>query len=345
MNISIAIVDSNDTYRERLSVGLERYKELKLSIFSTVDKLIKSVNNKKIDVVLFDPDIINEKLVISNARLMICLCDEASNNAMFYDESVPKIAKYQRVSEIYRVICDEYANKIGGGVSFTDISKIQTIMVYSPIGGAGKTILAYLIAAEFAKKGIPTLYLSFEMFSSAEAFLPKEDRSIVELFEILDKNVNFELKLKSAIRKSDEGVYYLSGFTKMADYCSVTADEIKVVLNNIKATGLFERIVIDTSSVIDNVARTVSESSDHMVLVEKPGEIAKAKLTLFAEQPFYQDNLEKMVSIINFAESSTLKNSLLNLQSIGMIHNQGNLQMKSIIQSVLVSKSIDVGIL
>jgi len=71
MNISIAIVDKNREYLDRLVEVLQEYKELTVSLFTSAERLEQVLQTKKIDIVLFDPDVSEEKLNLKGCELSI----------------------------------------------------------------------------------------------------------------------------------------------------------------------------------------------------------------------------------------------------------------------------------
>ena len=156
MNISIAVVDSDKEYNKRLSEVLQQYDELTIYICSSVQQFQKTMENNHIDVVLFDPDISEERLTFPGIKLPICLySDEARNRSLYADFA--KVIKYQRVSNIYKEFIREYADKAGYSADFDYSQNTGILAVYSPIGGSGKTTVALAIASNY----IPYLEVIF----------------------------------------------------------------------------------------------------------------------------------------------------------------------------------------
>lgn len=133
MNISIAIVDTNREYVERLSEVLQQYHDLTLSLFTNFDSLQKALEQNRFDIVLFDPDISRERLTVSTVKLAVCFYYDHCVNLNMY-ANCAKVLKYQRVSNIYKDILREYADKAGGAEEFGNRMKTCLIGVYSPVG-------------------------------------------------------------------------------------------------------------------------------------------------------------------------------------------------------------------
>ena len=99
MNISIAIADSNREYVERLSEVLQQYPELDIHIYTNIRNLQTALGMNRFDIVLFDPDISDERLVFPGVSLPICLWRDDANYGNFYaDANTVKVRKYQQSS-------------------------------------------------------------------------------------------------------------------------------------------------------------------------------------------------------------------------------------------------------
>lgn len=125
MNISIAIADTNELYLERLLEVLQEYEELSVSIFTDVQFLEKTLQLKNFDIVLFDPDIAEEKIDFYNTKLSVCLYSgEAKNTALYkeyFDVSLTDIKMSRDVNYLYGAeleyteIIPASGNSVGNG--------------------------------------------------------------------------------------------------------------------------------------------------------------------------------------------------------------------------------------
>ena len=341
MNITIAIADANRDYLERLSEVLREYEDLTVSVFTTGEKLQEALENKRFDIVLFDPDISSQKLAFSNAKLSVCLySDEAQNKEMYAD--CEKVVKYQRISSIYKDIINAFADKAGYGGDFDNSQNTRIIAVYSPIGGSGKTTVALAIASKMATMGKRVLFLNTEQLNSTVCVNPTEGEGITGLIEATAENVNFELKLKGNTKQGIQGIDYVEGFERIVDYNSVSAEEISAVLNKIKRCGICDAVVVDMGSLIDGMASAILGIADSIVIVEKPGELPSAKMDLFMQQALVVEHRGKMLKVANFADSNAKFSQELDVPSIGTVHNYGNYPLKNMLQNICAQGEIRV---
>lgn len=334
MNISIAIADLNLEYIERLSEVLQQYEELTIHIYTSGYKLQAAIEKNRFDVVLFDPDISEERLVFPGVKLPICLySDEAHNRSMYADFA--KVVKYQRVSNIYKEIIREYADKAGYSADFDNSKNTGILAVYSPVGGSGKTTIALTVASKLVSQGKAVLFISAEQLNSSLCLNAKREDGVTALVEaVADERVNFELKVKGIMKSGVNGMYYLEGFDRIVDYSAVTGDEFAEVLNRIRRGGFCNVVVVDMESNLDSISRSVIETADKVLVVEKAGELPAVKMNLFAQQTFTHEHRDKMMIVHNFAENNSVYSDQLAVPVVGTVHNYGNLQLKNVIQAI-----------
>lgn len=334
MNISIAIGDADREYVERLSEVLQQYHDLTLSFFTNFDSLQKALEQKQFDILLFDPDISQERLTVSGVKLAVCFYRDSCSNLHMY-ANCAKVLKYQRVSNIYKDILREYADKAGGAEEFGNRMKTRLIGVYSPVGGSGKTTIALAIACRLKALGNQVLFVNTEQLESSSIVNTHDEDSMAMLIEDSgNEKVNFKVKLTAVSKHGLDDMEYLEGFTKLVDYDAVTGEEIARVLERIKKESDYQYVVIDMDSHLDPVNRAVFQLADQIILVERPGELPVRKIELFAQQVFAQEYKNKMFRVWNFAESQSIYSNELEVPVIGKVHHYGNLKLESMVHAI-----------
>jgi len=342
MNISIAIVDTDKDYVFRLSEVLQQYKDLSISIFSDVERFYTALNRSHFDILLFDPDASEEKITLSKVKLAICLCSDECRNMGMYTGCV-RILKYQRVSDIYKEILREYADKAGYSVNFGSRMNTELIGVYSPCGGAGKTTIALALACRLKSLGNTVLFISTEQLDSSSAVNSRKEEGLAAMIEAINnEKVNFKVKLTALSKCGMDDMEYLEGFVKLVDYQAVTGSEIAGVMEHIKRDSDYQYVVVDMDSNLDSVNQAVFEAADKILLVEKPGELPVHKTELFMRQIFVQDQKYKMFRLHNFAENNSVYSEELEFPVIGKVHNYGNLKLKNMIHAINFNGEYDV---
>lgn len=342
MNISIAIVDADSKYVSRLSEVLQQYKDLSISIFTNVQRYRDDLEHRQFDILLFDPDISEEDLALSGAKLAICLYSDHCKNIHRYADCI-KVLKYQRVSNIYKSMLREYADKAGYSVDFCNGRSTKLLGVYSPVGGAGKTTVALAFASKLKSLGNTVLFVSTEQLeSSSSVNTHDEDGMAILINDLSDENINFKVKLTAISKHGMDDLEYLEGFIRLVDYDAVTADEIRSIFEHIKRDSDYQYVVIDMDSNLDTINRTVFELSDQILLVEKPGELPVRKMELFARQVLVQEQKRKIYRLHNFAENNSVYSGELDVPVIGQIHNYGNLKLTHMIHTINANGEYDI---
>lgn len=343
MIISIAVCDDNAEYVARLlgGDGLAKYDNLKLSVYTDPAKLVSALNETGVDILLFNPDITSERLPLSKVKLPVLLYSEEQTNASRYlKDNVDHVEKYQRISSIYRKIIDLFSEKAGYVPDGGSGAPAKIISVYSPVGGSGKTLSAFAVALFYARAGKKTLLLSAEEISSLPAVFSEGSGSgsNIDLINAAGKeDTSLSLKLQGIVRNGPDGLFYVDGFEKVVDYSAVSKDEWKKLLDGLVKCGLYDIIIFDMGSAVDDTARTLFENSEIIIVINRPGTTASEKIRRFSMQSIFMKDREKFVELRNFAENNSVYDESLGLRQVGAIHNYGNLDVKSIVNNALLN--------
>ena len=298
MVISIAIADKNFEYINRMSDLLQKYNDLSVSLFTSGEKLSAAIESSRFDIVLFDPDISDTKLEFHNVKLPICLYSDESNNTGLYSD-LNKIHKYQRISNIYKEFIKLYAEKAGTVMESGGPNNTKITAVYSPVGGSGKTTIALAIAASLAERDKKVLFVSFEQLASSASIYPYKEEGITSLLAAISGDTVFGLKLKGVAKTGAFNVDYIEGFERIVDYRAVNMEETGELLTKIKNSGLYDNVVVDTNSNIDDILTAVFEQANNIVIVNKPGTLSSFKIEMFSKQSIADDYRPKMAEVRN----------------------------------------------
>lgn len=301
MVIRIAVADKNKEYLDRLMRGLEEYEELSLSFYTESESLKQALRTKRFDIVLCDLSVYGTQLNISEKTFQILLYDEEEKLPEIYDD-LPKIIKYQRVSQIYKKILELYADVCGRLGNTADKERAKTVVFYSPIGGCGKTTLSMASAYKLAGQGKRVLYFNMEDIASDAFFLPQtRGKGVSDLLECLGTETNFAVKLQGLLLNKTKNLYYLNHFTSPNDRYEMTVEETEMLLRGFSEAGLFDFIIVDMSTTLDSKTVKIFECADFILLVEKSDKISACRLSGFFEQAhIMNENQGKLFGLMNF---------------------------------------------
>ena len=335
MVIRIAIASKDSEYLRRLVDVMEKDAEFAITVYSNTDSLAEAAGSKKFDVFMFTEDILRGEINLGNisADLNILLDDE-ENFVPASLERASIIAKYQRISNIEKQIFDLYSEVCGRDSRSGKGEFASVISFYSPIGGVGKTTLSLMAAGRFAAKGYRTFYINLEDISSESFYLPQSDeKGLSDFMVVVEKDVNLSMKLQGMLKEKKQGLFYLNEFSSPNDIMEMNSDDVRMLISGIKETGMFDVIVVDMGTKIDDKLKSVFELSDRIVLVEKSDEISVKKLTTFYNMKhIINEYAHKSVRIIN-------KDNGLQTASNSDIHIIGKIGE---IKDVTSSRAIDI---
>lgn len=342
MNIKIAIIDSDLNYLERLSAVLQQYDELEVSVFTKMQAFQEAMENSNYSIALFNPVIFDTQIIFSPNIMPICLWTEECLNGKWYSEMY-KVQKYQRISNIYKEIVKNYAHYASdNGMEYFKEGNANVIAVYSPVGGSGKTTMAFAVAKCLLKRNKKVLLLSVEQLNSSSLHCKIHEEGITQLVEAINDGTNFELTLKGIIKQTEDGILYVESFSRLVDYDDVSREEMINVIQKIKLCNICDYIIVDTGSTLDSINKSILENADKIVLVQRNGELADVKMSMFEQQIWIDDLKKHMYVIKNFTSSQIHYYELKNIPVIGTVHSYGNILHKDLLNYIEEENSIDV---
>ena len=344
MRIRIAIADENRDYVERLVYALEDYEDLTISVYTDEKSLNEALVSKRFDVLLFDPTIFRMQTSLKNVVLPIMLLSNSYDVPEVLKDSC-KIRKYQRISRIHQQILELFSNATTDiGATYTN-KRIGTILVYSPVGGVGKTTRALAVATRLARIGRKTLYINFEDISSEDCYLPQDDsKGLSEIVASLGENINFPLKIQGLIKEKEGNLYYFNHFDSPNDILELQASELQELIEKIVLSGIFDSIVVDMSVTPDDKLRKLMEISDSIVIVEKNDKMAERKLSAFYSQShLINENIPKMHRVVNF-DRGRGSSVTLNIPVVGVVDEVQSPDSAQFISAIASSPCMDFAV-
>jgi cellulose biosynthesis protein BcsQ len=305
MVIKVAIADTNEEYIERLSNGLQKYKDFYISVYTDKKGIEGALQTKRFDVILFSPDMYNSQITLQKSTLALMLFDESE----FIPEdcrSFSCIKKYQRISSIYKRILELYAD-ICQSFSVSGNGKTVLTAVYSPIGGSGKTTVSCALANYLSLNGKKVLYLNFEEVASDNCYFPQSDgKSMSDLMGYIESDINFGIKLQGIQQMKKENLYYINHFKSPNDLYEITDNEIEELFSKIINSDLYDNVIVDMGGYLDHKAIKVFDSVENIVVVDKNDVAGRIKMDTFMSQAHIMNEYGyKMIRIINFGRKAT----------------------------------------
>lgn len=330
MIIRIAIADSNEDYLNRLLAVLEEYDEVNLSVYTDRHSLETALASRQFDVLLFNPEVYDGQVTLRKSTLALLMLDE--------EQGVPescrdfaKINKYQRISTLYKKVLEMYSQISGDIGTAPGRGNVRMVAFYSPIGGAGKTTLALTTAAKLSMRGYRTFYINFEDIASEDCYLTQNaDRGVSEVVAALGSDINFSMKIQSLLQAKQENFYYMNHFDSPNDVYEIKENEIEELLDHLGKTGLFDFIVIDMGTSMNEKALRIFELVQKIIVIEKSDAISARKMQCFLNQKHIINAYgNKMLRVLNFGSGSgrMLDSDVRVGGKVGAVHNPDAAQL------------------
>ncbi|OMF38820.1 hypothetical protein BK133_01045 [Paenibacillus sp. FSL H8-0548] len=189
-----------------------------------------------------------------------------------------ELLQYQPLKVLLQRLTEIHARAALSPISINGASKnvsgVKIISVYSAAGGTGKTALALHLVHAASTSGCRTFYLNLERWNSAEIWLGTErqgsDSEREGLSELLyglkaqpEKSVNWliEHRKHDTLLQGD----YLAPFTNLEDRMTLSQEDALGIVEAAAGSGLYDLIVIDLESGLDELHIAVFEKSSQVL--------------------------------------------------------------------------------
>ena len=246
MKIRLALIDTDEDYRKRLSdFYIKNYQDrIEILTFSSIISFENNRGNKSIDVMLVSENIEDDLTSYSEKMSLAYLSDR---DLMERKNNIKTINKFKKPEKIYKEILNVLADGTNGDIAYKFNDGNNTLVeVFMPVnGGAGATSLAIAYAKRLARRGIPTLYLNFEILNSSDIFL----------------------KIESSVLKTSEGLNFFNKSRTALDMLELSDEDISVLIKEIKGMGKYRHIIIDCNFDPGSRLNTFSKFAYKIVFV------------------------------------------------------------------------------
>lgn len=296
MIIKLLLATSDNDYLNFLSRVLSDHyaSTFEVSACSSTSRLEDIVERQSFDVALLDEDAI-ESIGTSAARMTLLLQDNFSE-ADCAVNTLEQIKKYQRISSITAQILERYAEVYTAGRG-SSRNRGRITVVWSPIGGSGKTTVALAYATWLVSQGKKAIYLDLEPFASTGGVFAKTGKSLSTLFEKMESDTGL---LVQSILQTDpaSGVCYFSPPENYDDVRVLSPDDVESIA--LACAKNADELVVDLGSVYDKKTRRLFQLADSVFLVSDGSPIGNAKLEqFFTQHSEYEQITRKITRIAN----------------------------------------------
>ncbi len=176
-----------------------------------------------------------------------------------------RLFKYSSIKEIFRKIIA----KSGDILNTEGEAKRgpQIIMVYSPVGGVGRTTLAMGISSCLARDYKRVLYINADRMQYFQAYMenPAAISSANVYVNLMNPTESSYLEVKHAIRK--EGFSYLPPFKAPLLVLGLPYSVYESIALGAKNSGEYDYIIVDADSAFDEYKTKLMDIADKVLVV------------------------------------------------------------------------------
>lgn len=282
MKLKIVMLTQDSAYAERfLNAALLYYKEkMELAVFSDCGMALEKVLQGRFDILWSDPDYELDYEKLPRYCSLVYVSDHKDFARM---DGYPAIMKYQSLENIYKKLLAVYADRIARdriGIQAGQLqAKILTFL--GGAGGVGTSTAAAACARYIAReRGESVLYLNIEESGSADLYFQADgvqDFGKV-LYALEINNSGSRVKMESALKKDESGVYFYSPPAIALDMLDLKKERMEDLIQKLGEMNLFQWIVTDMDFHFSERVYNQIERSVKTVLVSDGSSGANCKL-------------------------------------------------------------------
>lgn len=292
--LNLVVADTDENYAKGVAnyINTKNSKGFQVNCF-TNQKPLKSFlqQNKNVDIILACPELYDEMVNCSKAKLIVIL----SQGVLSREYSGCEIInKYQTGEKLISSILFLYSKANPEEVHTTNREKdTRVVGVYSPAGGTGKTTIAVSLSIQCVERGMSAFYLNLEHIQSTGTYFDcRNGRNLSYVFYYLkEKNDNISFKLDGVKSTDpDTGVQYFNPPQNALEFDEIGERELEILVRELKGAGCYDFIFIDMPGSFDTKAIKLMELCDRVVITASEEPPVKYKLQILL------DSLEKLNS-------------------------------------------------
>lgn len=279
MKIRLAIADKDQVYANKLIkyFNCNYSDKLEVYYFTEAGELKAFIGENKIDVIIAAEGFGIDVKEIPKKTAFAYFSDSVPIDTI---NGIRAVCKYQKIDLIYKEILSMYSEKttnFGYRIKNDDSTRIITFLSCS--GGTGSSTAAAACAINLARRTKNVLYLNLEKFGTSNIFFNAEGNFNLGdvIYSIKSKKPNLSLKLESTVKKDVTGVFFYDPSKVAMDVMEMNDEDIKKLFDELKISGGYDYIIVDTDFDFDKRSAAIFEYTDSIVFVSDGSDIANAK--------------------------------------------------------------------
>ncbi len=276
----MAIYTSDEVYALRLTDYLKKRKGIGFEIltFTNADSFQEYIKQHKIEILLMEKpleeDILDE-VSKERIRYFYQLTEQSWEGSVLSEQ---KILKYQSAQEILNEILSDYTKRENASGKIFDNTHQKMITLISSIPDRNKSAFTWALAYLLSERG-KVLFIPMELFPLPILTTVDNNNQFLSqfIYYLKENNPEIIVKMNSLLNYMDR-LSYLSGISSGLDLLSITQEDIKQWLQEIRVNtdyeviifylGFYSEAVLEVLMQSNNIIIISGQSDDQEVLKE-----------------------------------------------------------------------------
>lgn len=280
IKLNMLVVCQDEEYLKSIEYKLAEALSEKTNISYISDyECLKIYNTqpKDIDILLIEEELYKEVISRQNCKSVYLLLED--QNKVERQESIGNNNVVYKYSSI-RVIIDKIDGNLLQHTKNVSNANTKIVSVYSPIGGSGKTTVAVGLANQLGMKGYKVLYISTEALSDFRFILNETEYMPEQMgYKCSTQEEKAAEELLMHVKKS--GFEFLLPWKRMLPAYGIKPQQLMKIATYIQKKNIYDHIVVELSSEIQEEKLNFLNESDRVVLVTKQDKKSVEKLKQF----------------------------------------------------------------
>lgn len=260
---------------------------------------------KKAEILIVSEELYTPQLKQHNINNIFVLSESNMQFASKNDD-VQMIYKYTSIKHVF----NQVMFSISGDLLDGKIAEKETeiIMVYSAIGGSGKTSISLGLASSLTQNYKRVLYIDAEYIQNAQYFFKNQIPIPTEAVrQLQNSDTQLYQNLNHCIR--NEYFDYLPPFRASLSALNLNYRFFLRFIQEAKATKRYDYIVVDTDCIFDEGKIDLIDAANHVILVMMQDGYSVMKTNMLLNSVDFSDN-DKITYVCN-AYRPDRKNTIL----------------------------------
>lgn len=295
-NIKIVLADTDEKYlmplERKFIDSLDDMVEL---IVITDPNYLKEYFStpQRLDILIINEDLFDTELERHNiSNIFVLKEEEIGIDSKTLEAN--GIYKYTSVKEIYNEVINKSSTRM---VPLNNTEETKILMMYSPVGGIGKTTISVALCEAFTKYHKKVLYIGIDKlqtFGSIIENLPLMESGVEKIMLEKSEYIYDMLKTRIVSRSYD----ILPPFYYSLPSLNLKGEEYFHLLHCIKGTKTYDFIIVDGTSDFTEDTSKLMGYANHTIIVAGQDKISGHKLDCLLRNIDCSDN-ERFIFICN----------------------------------------------